>query len=418
MAWASEQETENPGCTVGGFAVEWIRTCFSSHFRLFAGRPDVLTRGRWVRMPRTTRHFPFLHWYGSRDWTSDERDPWPRLGEYDGPRTYYNGAPPVPLPSARLIGTLSCIRDGESYPPPPTTFLNGFDQRAYTSVAQHGLPPDALPTFNISDRAQAAAAALVISTLYTDPAAAELLALQIGGPGAVAQTVPNDATFFPGSIVVTTPTQTIVFISGTTTPQQYALQILFDVGGITDFGPFSTNFLWYNAATVIRSRMILAGVVTKGQPTTIVGHSYGGAVAAVLAARIQAGQPGTDVRLLTFGMPRPGDARLAALLKPMPSIHYANVGDPVPAVPPTGPELAWFGGAITAPFLLLWRRVDHSGNQVILSADGTAVPNNANAISLDLLWQVVLAAVNGDTLPLYAAHAASEYALRLNLTPP
>ncbi len=92
--------------------------------------------------PANTPHYPGLHNLGSRNWTTDERDPPPALGETDfAPRPYDKGAIRAGHPPAILLGTADCIANGDTLPlpvfVPPRTFPGGFDSRIYTAA---GLP--------------------------------------------------------------------------------------------------------------------------------------------------------------------------------------------------------------------------------------------------------------------------------------
>lgn len=108
---------------------------------MFRNSP-LAVRGRYVFRPANTPHYPGLHNLGSRNWTTDEREPWPALGEtpFD-PRPYDKGAIRAGNPPAILLGTADCIANGETLPlpafVPPRTFPGGFDSRIYTAA---GLP--------------------------------------------------------------------------------------------------------------------------------------------------------------------------------------------------------------------------------------------------------------------------------------
>lgn len=70
----------------------------------------------------------------------------------------------------------------------------------------------------------------------------------------------------------------------------------------------------------------------RNAPVLITGHSLGGAIAELLAARRIDGAF-TNVSLLTFGQPRTGDSSLAARA-PANYVRVVNQGDPVAGIPP------------------------------------------------------------------------------------
>lgn len=125
-----------PGCSTCGYAVEWLRSCYSSQWRLFRGGPA--SRGYYYFAPEGTPHYPSPHLRGSNVWTSDENDPPADLGEVEGTRrTYRKGILAVTYPPAVRVGSEECIRDGEAWPLPviDRTLPGGIDSRCY--------PPDA-----------------------------------------------------------------------------------------------------------------------------------------------------------------------------------------------------------------------------------------------------------------------------------
>lgn len=130
---------ETPECFPCGFAVEWVRSCFESEWRLFFNRLDVKTRGRFYFVPEGTPFYPGQHYLESRDWTSDEREGF-TLGEVEGARRKYSkGSLGLPHPPIRLLGSEGCLRSGESYPPvvPQRPLARGVDGRCWTDA---GLP--------------------------------------------------------------------------------------------------------------------------------------------------------------------------------------------------------------------------------------------------------------------------------------
>jgi hypothetical protein len=75
------------------------------------------------------------------------------------------------------------------------------------------------------------------------------------------------------------------------------------------------------------------------------GHSYGGATVLVAAAFLRRESVTRDIRYVTFGAPKGGDDRWAALVSTCQGISLANDGDIVPLIPPTSQMLAFLGRA-------------------------------------------------------------------------
>lgn len=392
-----------------------MRTCFQSRWRLFQGSTN-LTYGRYVKCPEGTPHYPGFHNLGSRDWTSDERDPWPDLGEYEGAREYYNGAAPPQYPSAITLGNAECIQLGETQAPADRPFYNGFDARCFLTPALVSPPPP--PRIDVSQRATMSTLADIQELLYTDAAAAATMLLAYLGEGATVSFVADSPTsVIPGSLIGVSPTQTVVMVSGTTDQQQFAFQFLYFLTGPVDFGNMSTNVQYWAAANAINNRATLAGVdLTK--PITLVGHSYGGAAATVLAAQIRFAHPDADIQLMTYGAPRSGDSRMYQLIAGIPQVNLAAVNDPVTALPPQGYELyPWFL-VVPAPLYNQWAIVSRPTSVLILQADGTLTQGDPSLVTGGSVWSAIQAALAADPLPIYFTHLMGFYAAALKQVPP
>jgi hypothetical protein len=133
-----------PACNVCGYGVEWLRSCYRSTWRLFRNAPDVLTPGRYYFSPEGTPHYPGLHHFGSRNWTSDERDPEPALGETSlSPRPYEKGNQTTGSIPVALVGDSVCVGLGDLLPlptfSPARTLAGGIDSRCWLAVGR--VPP-------------------------------------------------------------------------------------------------------------------------------------------------------------------------------------------------------------------------------------------------------------------------------------
>jgi hypothetical protein len=129
---------------VCGYAVDYLRSCYRSRWQL-APPPAPPVDGGYYRSPAGTPVYPGLHLVGSLNWTNDEREPPPTLGELSGgKRPYSKGAPLVTPPPPILVGSAECVQSGDRFPPPvvPRTIVGGLDSRCWT---QQGLTPPPPP---------------------------------------------------------------------------------------------------------------------------------------------------------------------------------------------------------------------------------------------------------------------------------
>ncbi len=406
----------NIGCTTCGFVVEWVRVSKRSKWRLIRGHPELLTAGRYVYAPAGTPHYPLWHNFGSRNWTSDERDPWPALGEWEGANQVDLGGLATAYPAARLIGDPQCIEQGERFPLPiipDYSLVGGFDSRCFR---QSGLPP--IPRrVDTTDRAWQRQFALLQDLLYDNPLAAKIVAQNLFGPLASVTVVPDSDSFVPGSLIIVLPEQTIVIVSGTTTETQTALQILYQANGLQNIGPFDTNGIWWTAANYLFTRVNLAGA-DPTKPITLVGHSYGGAIATIMAATYHRAQPDRDIQLLTFGMPKPGGQRLHDILADLTQTHLVNDGDPIPALPTVAALLVPVNVAAPAWLQLQWPTFIRPDGQITLAANGTQTVSQGDSILFSTVIQMVSDAVLGNPFTVGQPHEIKEYLFRLSLTPP
>jgi hypothetical protein len=120
--------------------VEWLRSCYRSTWRLFRGSNET-TAGRFYFSPPGTPHYPGFHNFGSRNWTSDERDPPPALGETDqSPRPYDKGTQTTGSIPVVVVGDPVCVEMGDTLPlpnfNPPRTFAGGIDSRCWLAVGR------------------------------------------------------------------------------------------------------------------------------------------------------------------------------------------------------------------------------------------------------------------------------------------
>ena len=397
-----------PTCNVCGYAVEYLRACYSARWRLFRDRPDVTVKGMYVFAPAGTPHYPGFHNFVSRIWTAGDDQTQTALGEVLGSdHPFTPGTLDVaPPPPALLLGSADCVRLGERYPLPviARTFFQGFDSRCW------GNAPPILP--DVTSRDVLTNYALVSDLLYTNPTAAATLLEGLLGPGAVVTTYPNDATLFPGCLIGDNGKYAVVVISGTSNFQQLAMQILYAGGGPVDYGIYGTNPIWEAAWLVIHTRIVDAGIPAD-RPILIVGHSYGGAVATLLAVRYNQGNPDRGMALITYGAPRPGDQRVSDLVTPVRQTRLENVGDYAASVPPSAPYLIPFLGILGLEEYGRWLRWQPGPGRVQLAEDGSLTPGPASETPYSQLLGIVQAAMAANPFDPIGPHAVKAYFLRL-----
>jgi hypothetical protein len=154
-----------PACSVCGYAVEFLRSCYSSTWRLFRGSPQP-TAGRYYFSPPGTPVYPLPHNLWSQTWVTDEQQVPPVLGEvpalgvppqtppkrverpFLARRPWYKGAAPVSPPApAILLGTADCVLEGDNPPPAiDRPLVGGQDARCWLNA---GLLPPAAPTWGL-----------------------------------------------------------------------------------------------------------------------------------------------------------------------------------------------------------------------------------------------------------------------------
>jgi len=376
----------------------------------------VITRGRWVRCPPGTPAFPGYTWLGSRDWTSDDYFSRPPLGEVDGPvRKWDNGQPPVVFPPAALIGSARCLAEGERPGDVTPGLIDGFDVRCWALARP--VPEPILLRVDITYPPHQIALADSLTWIYASTMIASDKLVDFMGPGTVTTSVPNTSSLFPGTVIARQGNVTVVVISGTSNPQQLSMQVLGAGIGPLERGGLGTNSLWWAASNVILDRILASGADPDG-PIVLVGHSYGGAVAALVAARLRQWNRTRSIQLLTFGAPKPGDNRLIHRISTVTQVAFVNTDDPVPQIPPGGRLLTMLSAYVPEIVRPRWGAWVGLRGRVALTPEGGRIPQPP---AEDLFPQVRSAVVNtlaNQPVPEFLAHDMAEYARRLGLIPP
>lgn len=346
-------------------------------------------------------------------WTTDDRDGTEALGEVvRSPHSYSNGLSRGPVPAAGLLGSADCIANGETFPLAlPVTIVDGFNVKCYQFARP--LPVEPLPfQFDVRDCRTIKNLAHLCALSYFNGDGFQLAAA-IDFPGCVVTRVYNVDNYpIPGTGILTIEDHTIVVISGTSNALQWALQGFYGAAGIESFGQYSTLRLWNQAAMAIEQRIVIAGGNPTG-PIVFVGHSYGGAVASILAARYRIAQPGRSVSLLTFGQPKPGDGRLIRLIESTQHLHFVNVDDPVTFLPPDLAQFSGTLGLLDSLTINRWSAYRMPSDRVGLTLDGNRTDNPNAGDLYGLVFRMILQALHGQWPDAITSHNISEYERRI-----
>lgn len=385
---------------------------------MFQNAPEIVLPGRYYFAPEGTPHYEQVHVYGSRNWMAGEFAEPSVLGEVATGRRWSNGAAPPRLPLPRIVGGEPCVRDGAFWPVPgdlPRTVIDGMDSRCF--APDFVAPPD--PQICALDApALQAAVARLLELVYEEEF------LEIKGIMNAWFGLPTQLSSFPVNEEL--PARDyfrlpdggyMVLISGTTTPQQWALQGFSALAGPTDFGAFSSNAVWVHTASVMLDEM-LAQSFDHTKPIFLAGHSYGAAVAALLAARFKFWAPDRDVCLLTYGLPKPGDQRTVNHVVASKHVDIATAEDVVTALPPDLRELAPFSALLPFGLADLWASWRPLPSYLVVQADASAAWSSPPYMDSGLLGPLLALVLAGDPLPTFAAHLIGTYVARLKARQP
>lgn len=277
------------------------------------------------------------------------------------------------------------------------------------------IQPTALSHFDLSDAAVLYMLSAIAASTYEGlpTTGVAILTAWLGAPQATDYIGPG-AELVPGSLIAVYPGFAILSIAGTSNELQAALQILQSILGPVDCGSYSTLPLWRLANRAVHDRLVALGVASD-LPILITGHSYGGAVAATLAADYLVAQPSRRVECVTFGSPKPGDDRLREIALAQGFIRVENYGDPVPDVPPTFDWWSVFAVSIPTPILRAWALFKKGGIGLQVAENGTiTITDVSPALYVDMLLilENFLAIIVGLSFPV---HSMPTYAHRLSI---
>jgi len=310
----------------------------------------------------------------------------------------------------QVVGEAAQILDGGRYP--LTTVrdqVGGVDTRCWFAVPAEIADT---PVMNVRDCHRQQDLCSVLWDMYAVETALAIANFNLKFPGYTVTAVANSNAITPGSLIAVSATQTVVIIPGTTNAWQWASQAGWGAVGIQTYAEYSTLQTWYDAAYRIIDRIEAAGA-DPALPVVLCGHSYGAAVACIIAAVYHLAQPARTVGVLTFGCPKPGDARLARIVSECVAVHLVNQDDPVCYLPPSGGELALFAHLVPPAVATRWTSWVRPVGLIQQAPNGV----RTDSPSVRSIWQamalVVADLVAGNVPPETSAHWIGEYYARI-----
>lgn len=357
-----------------------------------------------------------MHQLGSRRWNDAN---WPcvqSLGEDLTCRQPYDrGNPPVKIPSAVRIGDPDCIAGGElvSHAIDKLTLFDGIPPLCFTSSANDIVAI----TSTIFRCSLQRLYATIIYYQYADDEATirAIFSAWVGTELTVTYVPATDS--LPCVVVARNELVTVVILDGTRNYQTYAWQAFNLIVRPANIGAFGTLNFWYNSATYVNTILVNLGV-DAGVPIMLAGHSYGGAVAQILAGRYRVESATRVIRCLTYGAPKPGDARLSALLAQCEVLNLANGNDFTPVAPPDYPTLIPVLTVVGLASLLSWNQWDKPPNVYLQNEAGELLPDSYPTLDFPTLLEFTTRAIASIPQSPIAGHPILEYLRRITLRCP
>jgi pimeloyl-ACP methyl ester carboxylesterase len=403
-----------PGCSTCGYAVELLRSCYESSWHLFRDSPATTTRGRYFVVPDSTPVYPGFHLLGSRNWLSDNYRIEQTLGEdLDTPQVWFPGTAPVQYPLPQVVGTASCVEIGDTLSDAVSgeSLVAGFPPSCFQASP---LDPLFITYSDIWRCRTQLYYAQIIEALYAGSiAVATQMIYGAFGPGVVVRWHPGGGAY-PGVLTVAGPGWFIAAGHGTTNFQQIALYSFYGVAPPSDVGIFSTNFQFYDAADYLHGILVADGM-TPNMPLMLAGHSYGGAMVQLLAARYRVAFPNRIIRFLTYGAPKSGDPRFKSILERIDGLALENDQDFVPLLPPDLSALEPVIRITGLGGLTVWVPWQRPPTTLLQYDDGTVAADTPGTMSTGTLLTMVLQVIAHQTVFGMPAHPINQYIQRIAL---
>ena len=365
--------------------------------------------GRYYFSPPGTPFYPGFTRLSSATWYDAN---WPiaiSLGEsLAAGREFDGGDLPSILPLNERVGSADCLADGEltNHAIDAASLIAGFSSECF-------LPqPAQTTTFEEASDYLSCSVQLmcgkIIQWLYGgDRAAIENFLSDFLGTGWTIRFHPREG-FFPSCVTAKSGYGFLLFIEGTTDDVHFALQAAYSFLGPTNQGVLSTSDLWWSHADAVYS-LIRADGFDGGVPFFVSGHSLGGVIALIIAARVIAAGPSRTVKYLTFGVPHCGDIRFKNLIALCSGWSLSNDGDIIPATPLNTDEIWPLFQALGVEALFQWANWLPIGTRYVQLRNGQLTRQTDPVFDYLTLYNFAVDAIAGLDYPDVSDHFIPEY---------
>lgn len=401
-----------PACSTCGLAVEWLRSCYASEWRLFRGRPDMQTAGEYYFSPAETPFYAGWHNLSSAVWHDANHPQIIQLGEAPVKRSWRSGDFRVADVRESAIGNADCLQFGEDPADtvPAEMLVDGFIPACHLTEVEVDVLWEQVSSYE-SCATQRIYASLLVMLYEGDEAnIRKTISDWLGDSVVVSITLHTGVR--NGVITLRLGAWMAAVVDGTFNAQELALQAFIFPRGPQNFGPYSSHPFWLESSTYILS-ILQANGMQAGQKFFICGHSYGAAVSYNLLARFRHWEPDRLLRYCTFASPKIGDERMVRLIQRCDGISIINDSDFVTILPPdrwtVAPFAALLGGIIVALYEQWWR----PPSQWLVALDGSFTGGATPNLDYYTLRALVDEMLAGRTLDPSISHRMPAYVGRL-----
>jgi len=372
-------------------------------------------------VPDDTPHLPVPHSFFSHIWSTEDDVGENPLGEVrDGSSRFHKGNTPLTPPCVTVAGTVDDIRNatvfGEIENDDPENKDKFYPPKCYEKLSAFACPENV----QCPDIANLA---YIQSMIFTSPHLALARFNAAFGPADREKWVNGaDDPLRSTSYAFRLGTKAYLFIDGTRSFGQFMTQAYHFQLAPQSYGDYGTNTMFEDNAREVLNRLSESDWALIDE-WHLTGHSYGGATACVVAAKLRLAHPNHKISLLTFGAPAIGDNRLKDILRRTCQRHVYHPLDPVAFTPPRYP---WVDVPFVSPntqWLINWDSWVRASPRYQLNETGMSdETENPTFGGETILSNVALNIINNIDLGAYTYHDIGLYsdnaALLCALTPP